>query len=453
MQPYRPVGANPWGASTLLAHNSSSLAAECRRVKLKFWEWYNGSMQAELLTIGAELTSGVSVNTNAAYLARRLAELGIPCSRQVTLGDERDGIVSAIREALARCQILITTGGLGPTFDDVTMAAIAEATSHPLVYVPTAAATIRRFYARCHRRLQRAALRQAYLPRGGEALSNPLGTAPGLWLRLPDQIIIALPGVPSEMRAIMERHAVRRLKRVGPYRVIESRTLRTAGVVELHIETLLRRMRLPQHVQVGLYPNLRTVDVRLTLTAPSRHAARRILSRVAARLHRALGSAVYGTDGETLESVVGRLLVARRETLALAESCTGGLVSSLITDAPGSSRYLRGSVVAYHNDLKRGPLRVPDTLLARFGAVSAHAAGAMAHGIRQVAQADVGLAITGIAGPAGGTAEKPVGLVYFGLADSQRVRTLRCQFFGDRTTIKAQAAQTALDWLRRYLLR
>ena len=410
-------------------------------------------MQAELLTIGAELTSGVTVNTNAAYLARRLAELGIPCSRQVTVSDERASIVREIREALPRCQILITTGGLGPTFDDMTMEAIAEATSRPLVYVPAAAATIRRFYTRRHRTLQRAALRQAYLPRGGAALPNPLGTAPGLWLRLPDQVIVALPGVPSEMRAIMERHAVPRLKHIGPSRTIESLTLRTAGVVELHIETILRRMRLPPGVQVGLYPHLRTVDVRLTAASASRHAARRILSRIAARLHRALGSAVYGTDGETLEGVVGRLLVARRETLALAESCTGGLVSSLMTDVPGSSRYLRGSVVAYHNDLKRGPLHVPDTLLARFGAVSAHAARAMASGIRQAAQASVGLAITGIAGPSGGTAKKPVGMVYLGLADSEGAETLRCQFFGDRAAIKAQAAQTALDWLRRHLLR
>lgn len=409
-------------------------------------------MQAELLTIGSELISGSTINTNVAYLARRLAELGIICQRQVTVSDDRARLTQALQEALSRCDLLVTTGGLGPTFDDLTMAVIADVTQRPLRCFPSVAATIRHFYARRHRQLQRAALRQANLPEGGHPLPNPLGTAPGLWLQLPTAALIALPGVPREMRAIMERHVLPRLKRLGGMPVVETRTLRTVGVVELSIEAALRRLRIPNGVEIGLYPHLRAVDVRLTARARSAAAARRLLAKVERPLCRALGVAVYGMGEDSLEGVVGTLLVTQRRTLAIAESCTGGLVSSRITDVSGSSRYLRGSLVAYHNDLKRCHLAVPDTILRRFGAVSAQAARAMAKGVRRFAGADLGLSITGIAGPTGGSAIKPVGLVYFGLADRRRSEILRAQFFGDREAVKTQAAQTALDFLRLYLL-
>jgi len=410
-------------------------------------------MHAELLTIGSELTSGATLNTNAAYLALRLAELGIPCQRHVTVSDESPSLTAALREALARCDLLITTGGLGPTFDDLTMERIAHVTGRPLRFHATVATTIRRFYSRRHRRLQRAALRQAWLPQGGQPLPNPLGTAPGLWLQLPQQRIIALPGVPREMRAIMERSVLPRLKRLGAGRAIESLTLRTAGIVELSIEAMLRRLRIPPNVQVGLYPHLRMVDVRLTATAPSRSAARRALARVERPLRRALGEDLYGTDEDTLEAVIGRLLVTHRKTLAVAESCTGGLVCDRLTNVSGSSRYLRAGIVAYHNDIKRRQLGVSDDVLTRDGAVSAQVAGRMANGVRRLARTDMGLAITGIAGPTGATRNKPVGLVYLALADGRRTITRRCQFFGDRLSIKMQAAQTALDFLRRHLIR
>ena len=410
-------------------------------------------MHAEILTIGSELTSGSTVNTNAAYLARRLADVGLPCRRQVAVSDERAGLLEALQESLRRSDVLVTTGGLGPTFDDVTVEAIATVTQRPLTRRPEIAETIRRFYSRSHRAFQRAALRQADLPQGSEPLPNPIGTAPGVWLALPETLLVALPGVPGEMRAIMERHVLPRLKRMTRPVVIESRTLRTAGIVELSIEAALRRLRLPESVQVGLYPHLRMVDVRLTATTQSRHAARRALSRIERALRRRLGAAVYGTDEETLEGVVGALLASRRHTLAIAESCTGGLLSDRITNVSGSSRYFLGSVIAYHNDVKRCLLGVPAETLARFGAVSAQTAARMAEEVRRLVGADVGLSVTGIAGPAGGTRQKPVGLVYLGLSDGGRTLTQRCQFFGDRAAIKLQAAQTALDWLRLHLFK
>ncbi len=409
-------------------------------------------MTAELLTVGSELLSGAIVNTNAAYLARRLAELGLACRRCVAVGDDRSALIEALREAAHRSRVILMTGGLGPTFDDITMAAIAEATGRPLRHQPSAAAAIRRFYTRQHRRLQQAALRQALIPDGGVALPNPIGTAPGLWLELPTVLVIALPGVPREMQVIMEQAVIPRLRaRIrGP--AIESLTLRTVGLVELQIERQLRRITIPPGVEIGLYPHLKAVDVRLTSTGPTPQAARAALRRVERPLRRAVGLHVYGTDEATLESVVGALLVRQRKTLGIAESCTGGLVADQITNVSGSSRYLRGAVVAYHNTVKTGCLGVSPMLLARHGAVSAPVARAMAEGVRRLTRAGVGMAITGIAGPAGGSARKPVGLVFVGLADGRGVSSLRCQFFGDRTSIKMQAAQTALDCLRRHLL-
>jgi nicotinamide-nucleotide amidase len=410
------------------------------------------AMRAEILTIGSELTSGATVNTNAAFLARRLAEAGLPCQRQTTVGDGRADLARALREALSRCDLLVTTGGLGPTFDDLTMEVIAEVTQRPLVVVPAVAARVRRFYTKHHRKLQQAALRQALLPKGGTALDNPIGTAPGLWLPLPGRLLVALPGVPSEMRAIMDRSVLPHLRRLGQGQVIETRTLRTVGIVELSIQAALRTIRVPSGIEIGLYPSLRMVDVRLTATGSSARKVRQSLRRVENALRRKLGRTVYGTDEEALEEVIGALLVRHRKTLAVAESCTGGLVSDRLTNVSGSSRYLRGSVVAYHNDLKRSYLGVPAQILARFGAVSAQTAKAMAQGIRRMAGADIGLSITGIAGPTGGTKQKPVGLVYLALSHGRTTRVQRCHFFGDRLSIKMQAAQSALDSLRLSLL-
>lgn len=409
-------------------------------------------MQAEVVAVGTELTSGHTVNTNAAYLARRLQYVGIPVLRHTAVPDERTAVIQTLREALTRADLVLVTGGLGPTFDDLTMEAIAAATGRRLVFVESAARRVRLFYRTFHRRLNMLALRQAFLPEGGLALPNPVGTAPGLWLALDGPIVVALPGVPQEMRAIVEQSVLPRLARRTPRRALLSRTLRTAGLVELQIQAILARLAIPETIQVGLYPHLMTVDVRVTATGPSRSRARQALAGLERRLRRRLGEHVYGVDEETLETVVGRLLLRRRWTVAIAESCTGGLVSDRITNVPGSSRYLLQSVIAYHNQAKERLLGVRPELLRRHGAVSGPAAKAMAQGVRHVVQADLGLAITGIAGPSGGSRTKPVGLVYLALADRTGTAVKRCQFHGDRLAIKHQAAQTALDWLRRRLL-
>ncbi|MBI3323853.1 MAG: competence/damage-inducible protein A [Candidatus Omnitrophica bacterium] len=406
---------------------------------------------AEILAVGTELTSGKVVNANAVYLARRLEECGIACRRHVAVLDDGCAIVEAIQESLGRARLLVVTGGLGPTVDDITMAAIARAVGRRLVRIGRVARAIGAFYRAHHRRLNPLALRQAHLPDGGVALPNPAGTAPGLWLELDGRVLVALPGVPHEMRAIMERSVLPKLRTLAGRPGIVSRTLRVIGLVELQIQAILKQLALPPEVQFGLYPHLRTVDVRLTARASSSEQASRLADRAATALRRRLGAAVYGTGEQTLEEVVGHRLVQQGKTLALAESCTGGLVADRLTNVPGSSRYLLMSVVAYENGVKARWLGVPRRALERFGAVSEPVAKAMAQGARGACGADIGIGITGIAGPTGSTPKKPVGLVYMALAGKRTVTARRYLFHGDRLAVKHQAAQMALDWLRRHL--
>lgn len=409
-------------------------------------------MRAELLTIGSELLSGATVNTNAAYLAQALARIGIRLSRQTAVPDAAGPMEAALREALERSELVLTTGGLGPTFDDVTVEAIAAATNRPLVMDAEAAAHVRRAYQARHRRLQQAALRQARLPSGAQPVTNALGTAPGVWLKLPHALLIALPGVPGEMRQMLDRAVLPRLQRLPGRTAIASSTIRTVGIVELRIEQLLKRLKLSPEVQIGLYPNLRLVDVQLTATAPSARKAEQIVRKADRVLGRALGAYVYGREGDTLEGVIGRLCLARRATLALAESCTGGLVAARLTDVPGSSRYFKGGVIAYDNEVKKTLLGVPAELLRKHGAVSPHVANAMAQGcVCTSARGSIGLAVTGITGPGGGTRNKPVGLVYIGIADRRGSRAIEHRFHGDRAAIRAHAVHAALDLLRRRL--
>lgn len=409
-------------------------------------------MRAELLTVGSELLAGATLNTNAAELCRRLAEHGLRCHRQVAVADDRPAVAAAIADALARSDIVLLTGGLGPTGDDLTAAAIADATARPLILHAGVAHAIRRAYAARDRRCTPAALRQARLPQGSQPLPNPAGSAPGLWLPLGARLLIALPGVPAEMRAILEHEVLPRLDRLPGRAAIATTTLRSMGLVELDVESRLRLARLPTTCEVGLYPQLGGVDVRLTVMDRTRARAETRLRPAAQRAQRALGSAWYGHDTDALETVVGRLLRRRRWTLGLAESCTGGRLTDRLTNTPGSSAYVRGGIVAYDNRVKDAVLGVPRALLRRHGAVSGPVARAMASGARRVLRADLGLAVTGIAGPSGATAGKPVGLVWFGLADARGARSVRLRFHGGRDAIKHRAAQAALDWLRRRLL-
>ncbi|MBI3010385.1 MAG: competence/damage-inducible protein A [Candidatus Omnitrophica bacterium] len=405
-------------------------------------------MQAELITIGAELLNGATVNTNAAYLARRLAQVGLCLVRQTTVSDEPSQIAAAVQEAFSRSEIVLTTGGLGPTFDDTTLSAIAQATQQPLVFCSKAAANVQRFYSQAHRKLKDAAWRQAWLPEKAVALPNPLGTACGIWLSWKGGLLICLPGVPREMQVILEQSVLPGLKKHLRSTASAYCLLRTVGLFELSIEAFLQRLRLPEGLTVGLYPHLRLVDIGLSAQASSAALAKRHLNETVHALCRHLGKAVYGTNGDTLESIIAKEFIRRHWTLAVAESCTGGLLSDTLTNVPGSSGYFRGSTIAYHNDVKLSQLKVSRNALKHQGAVSATVAQQTASGIRELLHAKIGLSITGIAGPKGGSPSKPVGLVFIGLADGRTIKSRRFQFTGDRISIKWQAVQTALDWLR-----
>ena len=423
-------------------------------------------MRAELIAVGTELTTGRTLNTNSAELSRQLQALNIICSRQHTVADDPAAIVDIVRQALGRADLVIVTGGLGPTLDDLTMDAVAHAVGSPMQCSPQIKQQIEAFCRRHRRRVNRLSLRQALIPQGAEALPNPVGTAPGVWMRLGHAVLVVLPGVPEEMRAIMAGSVLPRLRRAGRSHAAEavcSRTLRTIGLVELEIQQHLAALRLPADVAIGLYPHLNTVDVRLTLCGAG---AQRPLDRAIAAVRKRLGAAVYGEEEERLEEVVGRLLARKRMTVAVAESCTGGLIGDRLTNVPGSSRYVLLGVTAYHNRIKQDVLGVPVEALRRHGAVSEQVARRMAVGVRAMGDADIGIAVTGIAGPSGGTKQKPVGLVYVAIADRRRSAARAMHFAGgraggegvpprdggaaDRLAIKMQTASAALDWLRRW---
>ena len=411
------------------------------------------AMRAEILTIGSEILNGTTVDTNSAYLARRLNELGIACQKRVSVPDDPILLQEAFRLALQSSDLLLVTGGLGPTLDDITIEMLAESLNKPLVRDAAVEQRVRTFYRRRNRKLTHDALRQALLPEGSQPLFNSLGTAPGVWLSLPRTLVVALPGVPGEMKAIFEDEVLPRLRQIPERPAIESITLRTAGIVELQIEHALRKIGIPKEVSVGLYPQLKTVDVRISCTAPTPEEAQKCIRPLVDKLAQRLGDAVYGTGEDKIEAVIGKLLQAEGWTLALAESCTGGQASDRLTLIPGSSRYFLGGVVAYSNSVKQRLLGVPAKILAHDGAVSPTTARMMAQGVRRATGASIGFGITGIAGPTGGSKRKPVGLVYFGLSDETGSRSFRYQFFGDRDGIKAQATQTALNLIRLHLLR
>lgn len=413
-------------------------------------------MQAEIIAVGTELLLGFVVNSDTAFLGRTLAGLGIACYRQVTVGDNPERLEEAIRTALTRADLVITCGGLGPTVDDITLETISRATGRRLVLNRPILRRIRQRFARLGIRMPKHNARQALIPQGAVVFPNTSGTAPGFLLPLSSstgtKFLAALPGPPRELMPMVEKHLVPRLRRMAGGAVILSRTLHLTGLTESEADAKVRDLlALKGSVTVGIYAHPGHVELRITARAAGRAGARRLIAGVERKIRSRLGPFLYGTDDDTLASVVGALLKRRRQTLAVAESCTGGLISHRITEAPGSSDYFLGGVVAYANSLKESPLSVSSELLRHYGAVSPQAAKAMAEGVRRLTGSTIGLSVTGIAGPTGGSKRKPVGLVYIALATPKGTARRRCQFTGDRGVVNFRASQAALNWLRRYL--
>jgi nicotinamide-nucleotide amidase len=413
-------------------------------------------MHIEVVTIGDELLLGYTIDTNAAHLARTLAAEGVEISRRTTVGDTADAIASAVRDGLDRVGAVITTGGLGPTSDDLTKPAIAALFGRGMVLDEEHLAWMEERFTRLFERPMPAANRQqAMLPVGARKLRNNHGSAPGIWLEDDrGRWVAMLPGVPREMRGMLADTLVPLIReRTGDdRRVVRSRTLRTTGLGESFIADRVASLEGGiGDVGLAYLPNAEGTDLRVTVRGALPDDAASRLAVAAERLRTVVGDAVYGEDGADLASVVIDLCRERRLTLGVAESCTGGLLGARLTAIPGSSDVLIGGVIAYSNSLKLSLLGVPSTALAEHGAVSEPVVRAMASGARTATGASIGVAITGIAGPGGGTEEKPVGTVWIASDFEGEVESRRLRLIGDRAEVRQRAAQAALDMVRRRL--
>lgn len=409
-------------------------------------------MKIEIISIGEELLLGTTLDTNSAYLGRRLSEIGGRVAYRTTVGDRGEEIQENLERALSRSNLILMTGGLGPTRDDVTKKTVSKILGRPLVLHDRTLERVREHFEKRGMKMPSINTGQALIPRGAVPLDNPLGTAPGLWIQQGERDLILLPGVPAEMKAIFEG-LLPRLKEKISGEVLLHSTLHTWGAPESEIaQRLSTTLKGKENGQVAFLPRHTGVDLRISMRGKTEREAMRVLEGLEKRIYESLGIWVWGKNEETLESVIGCLLIMKGLTLSVAESCTGGLVMDRLTGVPGSSDYFLGGLVAYSDDLKMRFLKIPKQILTKYGAVSQKTAVAMAEGIRNMAQADLGLSVTGIAGPTGGSKKKPVGLVYVGLAREGKPLWEEYRFLGDRRMIKEQSAQGALDFVRRYLL-
>ena len=413
-------------------------------------------MTAEILCIGSELLLGNITNGNARWIAEQLAALGVPHHRQLVLGDNRQRLIDALREAPQRCSVLITTGGLGPTPDDLTTEAVAAAFDAPLVEHPEVWQEIQARLAARGRTCAPSNRRQAYLPEGAELLPNPTGTAPGIvWSPKPGFTILTFPGVPSEMRAMWQATAAPWLRASGLAEgVFASRMLHFWGVSESHLAEQMADLIEGSNPTVAPYAGAGEVKLRITARAGSQAEAQALLQPVEAEIRSRTGRHCFGADDDSMAAVVLALLRQRGQTLAVAESCTGGGLGSALAAVPGASDVFLGGVIAYANSVKQGVLGVPAALLERHGAVSDPVAEAMAQGVRRITGADWALAVTGVAGPGGGSSLKPVGLVHLALAGPGSCSSEGVRFGASRgrSWIQTLSSGEALNRLRLALL-
>jgi nicotinamide-nucleotide amidase len=412
---------------------------------------------AEVIAVGSELLGSTRTDTNSLFLSNRLAQLGIDLRIKSVVGDDRGDIATLLRQSLARTDVVVLTGGLGPTDDDLTRDAVSEVLGLPMSIDETIVEKIRARFARRQLEMPEVNRRQAQVPRGAIVLDNPNGTAPGLFIDHGGKIVILLPGPPRELQPMFE------LVCDGPLR-------ERAGTERLHTTSLFITGRGESHVEQKVQPiysrwrderppiattilaAMGQIELHLSVRDTDAARAQARLDRARADLLAVIGDDVYSTDGRPMEQVVGDLLTARGFTIAAAESCTGGLLMSRLTDVPGSSSYVRAGVIAYAYEDKTALLGVPREMIEAKGAVSEPVAIAMAEGIRERTGADVTVGITGIAGPGGGTAEKPVGTVVIAVIVPEQAAYVRTySFIGGRTMVKFQATQAAMDRVRRML--
>jgi nicotinamide-nucleotide amidase len=409
-------------------------------------------MDAEIIAVGSELLTEGRLDTNSLYLTAELNNLGVEVVTKCVIGDDRDRLADAVARALGRSAILILSGGLGPTEDDVTREAVAQALGRQLVFHSEIAEALERRFAVMKRKMAEINKRQAFVIEGAEMLPNDRGTAPGQWVAAHGAVAMLLPGPPHELKAMFQQHCLPRLARLAPKQAIRTAFLRVTGMTESDLDALIS----PVYKK---YPNLATtilaangdLQVHLRARCHAETEADALLAEAAGPIETLLGDRLYSRTGDPLEVVVGGLLRERHATVAVAESCTGGMLGARLTATPGSSNYFVGGFITYSNELKRQMLGVSAETLERFGAVSPETAEAMAAGARERTGATYAVSITGVAGPDGGSDEKPVGLVYLGIAGPEGASVTHRRFIGDRERIRVFTTQAALDVLRRRL--
>jgi len=405
--------------------------------------------KASIIGIGNEILAGRIAETNSRYLIKQLLRIGIGVVNVSFIGDEVDSIAAALGRSLANCDIVLVTGGLGPTDDDLTRQAFARFLQTDLELDEDILETMKDFFRKRQLSMAEKNKIQAFIPKGTKALANRVGTAPGIMAKYKEKILVALPGVPAEMKQMYTESVAPELEKIASGQFVLTRNIKCFGAGESKIAQMLgdlmRRGRVPL---INCTVHCGIINLNISVAGTDKQKALQMLDADEKTLRKLLGDLVYGTEEQTLAEVVGKKLIEKNKTLAVAESCTGGLLAKLLTDNPGASKYFTFGWVTYSNEAKISELGVGPELIEKYGAVSEPVAEAMARGARQKAKADFALAITGIAGPEGGTGKKPVGLVYIALASEKHIETKRFIFRYDRALTRLRAANTALNTLR-----
>ncbi len=410
-------------------------------------------MDVEIICIGSELLTPNAVETNSLFLTKELNNLGFRVNIKSIVEDKARTLTKLLSDSMKRNSIIFATGGLGPTVDDVTIRVVSKVLERKMVLNETLLNKIEEKFARRGIEMPLNNRKQALIPLGAQVLENKLGTAPGLWLKENTRQFFFLPGVPSEMEQIFRDHIKPILINISKGKIFKTKIFKLAGLTESEVDWRIKDLtqKYRNKIIILAYPG--QIEIAFQMEARNHKEADNEIENFEQQLQKEFGDDIFGADDDSLEAVVGKMLKQRKATLAIAESCTGGLISSRITDVPGSSEYFENGIVAYSNRAKIELLGVNPELIESFGAVSPEVAEAMAMGVKKKSSADYGLAVTGIAGPAGGSEKKPAGLVYISLAGKNDVTVSKNIFSGNRKRIKFYSSQAALDLLRRQIIR
>jgi len=414
-------------------------------------------MHTEIICIGSELLLG-TVNTNGPYITEKLATIGIKVNRAISVGDERKELENVLTESIKRSDILIITGGLGPTFDDITRDAVSKVLNKKLIFDKEVMSSIATYFAKLNKQMPKVNDRQAYILEGAKAIENTVGTAPGQIIVLKNKLIFLLPGPPRELKPMVEKILIPYLRKNRGQGILKVKTLHTIGMPESLVEEKIRDIvELERKLEEGgiefsILAHVTGIDIKIKVYGTDEMLVDQTISNIKKEFYGALKENIYGEDNQTMESVIGELLIRKRKTLAVAESCTGGLLANRITNVSGSSTYFIEGAVTYSNESKMRVLGVKEETLKQFGAVSEQTATEMAAGIKKTSGADYGISTTGIAGPQPSSTGKPIGLVFIALVSNDKQIVQQFNFAGSRIDIKTKISTAALDMLRRNLI-